>query len=77
MHKRISKFTNLTIGESTQVMKRTHDEYKGELGSALKTAQQSLTKLFRRDMTDRILLFLSVSVFIAVVLYILKARLYG
>ncbi len=62
---------------SSKVLERARDEYQTELSRALHGARQSLTKLFHRDYTDRLLLLFSVTVFFSVVLYILHARLYS
>ena len=62
--------------QSSEVLRTIRDEYGGAEGAsgALHQADRAMTKLFQRDFTDRLLLLLSVLVFTAVVLFILKER---
>lgn len=69
--------SNKCVGESTDTIKKTEDEYQHGAGQQLRNAHRAITKLFQRDRTDRLLLALCALVFFATVLYILKVRLWG
>jgi protein transport protein SEC20 len=65
------------IAETSQGIKQTHDEYQIGMRTGLNQGRQILTKLFQRDLTDRVLIFLALMVFLSVVCFILKERLWG
>ena len=50
-------------------------EYKGQAG-LLRTSKQLVTQLMQRNYADKVLLFFGVTVYIVVVLYIFKKRLF-
>ena len=45
-----------------------------EIGSKVKVGQSLISKLNRRDITDKILIFMAVFFFFGVVLYIIRRR---
>lgn len=65
------------LDDSSQILGKTTNAYKDELGQAVSRGDQALTRLQQRERTDNILLFLGASFFFSVVLYILKERLWG
>ncbi|KAJ3177614.1 Vesicle transport protein S20 [Geranomyces variabilis] len=64
-----------TLGDSTQVMQKTSNEYR-TLSMAVRSSRQLITKLQRRDWTDRLLLLFGLLVFTLTVLSILRRRLW-
>ena len=48
-----------------------------EIGSSIKVGQGLISKLGRRDFTDKVLIFLAFVFFISVVLYVIRKRLIG
>ena len=48
-----------------------------EIGSSIKVSQGLISKLGRRDITDKVLIFLAFIFFISVVLYVIRKRLIG
>ena len=63
------------LGRSSGLIDDTVTEHKGGVAGSLRTAKTALTKLMRRDYTDRILLMFGLFFFFSVVLYIVKVRL--
>jgi len=59
---------------SSKGITNTNEELKGMTGH-IKTAHMLLTKYARREMTDKLFLFLSLVFFLATVMYIIKKRL--
>lgn len=49
----------------------------GDLDSAISTGRSLVTRLERRDTTDRILIWFATAVFMLIVAYIWKSRLWG
>lgn len=71
-----SSQTLALLSESSSVLSKTNSQYHNDMSASLQDTNKALTKLFSRDFTDRLLLGLSVAVFVSVCLYILKARLW-
>ncbi|KAJ3169123.1 Vesicle transport protein S20 [Geranomyces variabilis] len=63
------------LDDSTQVMQKTSNEYR-TLSMAVRSSRQLITKLQRRDWTDRLLLLFGLLVFTLTVLSILRRRLW-
>ena len=61
--------------KSSGTLTDTHEEFKG-MGGVIQTSRSLLTKYNRRELTDRLLIFLAVALFLATVLYILKKRIF-
>ncbi|XP_072041916.1 vesicle transport protein SEC20-like [Amphiura filiformis] len=72
---RQSELTNQTLVKSSGTIQDTQEEFKG-MGGVIQTSRSLLTKYSRRELTDRILIFLAVALFLATVLYILKKRIF-
>ncbi|KNC98411.1 uncharacterized protein SPPG_06115 [Spizellomyces punctatus DAOM BR117] len=66
---------NKAFDESSRVLSKTVTEYLA-FGSVLRTSRQLVTKLQRRDWTDRLLLLFGLLVFTLSVLSILRRRLW-
>ena len=64
-----------TLSESSATVKSTRNEYEGLTG-LLSDSNKILTKLKRREFTDRILIYLGVAFFCLTVLYIVRKRLF-
>eukprot|EP00164_Ancoracysta_twista_P005866 GFYU01008071.1.p1 GENE.GFYU01008071.1~~GFYU01008071.1.p1 ORF type:complete len:236 (+),score=48.32 GFYU01008071.1:118-825(+) len=62
------------LEDSSKTIKETKKEYK-TFGAVLRTGRGTITKLFRRNKTDQILITIGVLLFVTVVIYILKRRL--
>jgi len=65
-----------TLENGSKVIKDTNKELKGQ-GSLIDTTSRLLSKLSRREVTDKILFSSAVLLFFGAVLYILKKRLIG
>lgn len=65
---------DLLVGTST-VITESQEESR-QMGSAILQSKKLLTKYGRREMTDRVLIFLALLFFFACVLYVLKRRLF-
>lgn len=65
---------DLLVGTSG-VISESQEESR-QMGSALMQSKKLLTKYGRREMTDRVLIFLALLFFFACVLYVLKRRLF-
>ncbi|KYR00253.1 sec20 family protein [Tieghemostelium lacteum] len=61
------------VTASSRVLEKTVDQQK-EYSSRTAEAKSSITKLRRRDMTDKLLIYFAVFVFMLVVLYVFKVR---
>lgn len=48
-----------------------------EIGSKVSVSQSLISKFNRRDITDKVLIFLAILFFFTVVLYIIRKRLIG
>ena len=48
-----------------------------EISSSIKVGQGLISKLGRRDVTDKVLIFLAFVLFISVVLYVIRKRIIG
>lgn len=66
----------LDVDESSQMLRKVQTEYQ-QLGSIVGTAQKLITKLNQRDLTDKLLIGFGLLVYILVVLYIVKQRLWN
>jgi len=64
------------LEKGSNLIKDTNKELKGQ-GSHINTTHRLLSKLSRREVTDKILFWAAVLLFFGVVLYILKKRLIG
>ena len=65
-----------SLDESSRTLKQVKAEY-GRSEGALSTGGHVFSRLRQREFTDRILTWLGVLVFVLVVLYILKSRLWS
>ncbi|XP_072177535.1 vesicle transport protein SEC20-like [Diadema setosum] len=70
-----SNITNQTLVKSSGTLQETHEEFKGMAG-VIHTSRNLLTKYGRREMTDKLLIFLALALFLATVIYILKKRIF-
>ncbi|XP_071793199.1 vesicle transport protein SEC20-like [Asterias amurensis] len=70
-----SGLSNQVLVKSSATISDTHEEFKG-MGGVIQTSRSLLTKYNRRELTDRLLIFLAVALFLATVLYILKKRIF-
>lgn len=68
--------TLTTLEASSKNITDTHEEFKN-MGGHIQNAQRLLTKYGRRELTDKLLIFIALVFFFATVLYILKRRLWG
>ncbi|KAI3644530.1 hypothetical protein MP228_010694 [Amoeboaphelidium protococcarum] len=64
-----------SLESSSKLLNDTANVYGEELKHALGKTDEALTKLAQREFTDKVLIILAVSVFMAVVAYIVKERL--
>lgn len=60
---------------SSRTIQETNDEFKTMTGT-IQLGRKLITKYNRRELTDKLLIFLAVALFLATVLYILKKRLF-
>lgn len=63
-----------SVGTSS-VISESQEESR-QMGSAILQSKKLLTKYGRREMTDKVLIFLALLFFFACVLYVLKRRLF-
>ncbi|KAJ8025366.1 Vesicle transport protein SEC20 [Holothuria leucospilota] len=70
-----SEVTNQVLYSSSDNLGSVHEEFKG-MASVTQTSRKLLTKYNRRELTDRLLIFLAVAFFLGTVVYILKKRLF-
>ncbi|XP_035672153.1 vesicle transport protein SEC20-like [Branchiostoma floridae] len=70
-----SENTMHTIVSSSKTVGDTHEEFKSQ-GGTIQISRKLLSKYNRRELTDKLLIFLAVAFFFATVLYILKKRVF-
>ncbi|XP_067928330.1 vesicle transport protein SEC20-like [Watersipora subatra] len=75
-HLQRSSDTIETLSNSSKGITLTNEELKNMQGH-IKNSRSLLTKYGRKEMTDRLFLFLAVAFFLATVLYIIKKRLWS
>ncbi|KAM9795466.1 vesicle transport protein SEC20-like [Neosynchiropus ocellatus] len=64
-----------TLATSSRTIQETNDEFKTMTGT-IQLGRKLITKYNRRELTDKLLIFLALALFLATVLYILKKRLF-
>uniref|UniRef100_A0A3Q3KWY6 BCL2 interacting protein 1b n=1 Tax=Labrus bergylta TaxID=56723 RepID=A0A3Q3KWY6_9LABR len=70
-----SEDTISTLATSSMTVQETNEEFKNMTGT-IHLGRKLILKYNRRELTDKLLIFLAVSLFLATVLYILKKRLF-
>ncbi|XP_034037194.1 vesicle transport protein SEC20-like [Thalassophryne amazonica] len=70
-----SEETMTTLATSSKTIQETSDEFKAMTGT-IQLGRKLITKYNRRELTDKLLIFLALALFLATVLYILKKRLF-
>ncbi|XP_047208666.1 vesicle transport protein SEC20 isoform X1 [Girardinichthys multiradiatus] len=70
-----SEETITTIATSSRTIQETNEEFKAMTGT-IQLGRKLITKYNRRELTDKLLIFLALALFFATVLYILKKRLF-
>ncbi|XP_068596274.1 vesicle transport protein SEC20 [Brachionichthys hirsutus] len=70
-----SEETVTSIATSSRTIQETNDEFKTMTGT-IQLGRKLITKYNRRELTDKLLIFLALALFLATVLYILKKRLF-
>ncbi|XP_074504300.1 vesicle transport protein SEC20 isoform X2 [Sebastes fasciatus] len=70
-----SEDTMTTLATSSRTVLETNEEFKTMTGT-IKLGRKLITKYNRRELTDKLLIFLALALFLATVLYILKKRLF-
>ncbi|ORX95899.1 Sec20-domain-containing protein, partial [Basidiobolus meristosporus CBS 931.73] len=70
-----SAYSAKVLDDSSKMLRSTHNEYRG-FHSVMRASKQLITKLEQSDWTDRFLILFGLLVFMLVVLYILKKRLW-
>ncbi|XP_077435112.1 vesicle transport protein SEC20 [Vanacampus margaritifer] len=70
-----SEETITTLATSSRTVQETNDEFKTMTGT-IQLGRKLITKYNRRELTDKLLIFLALALFLATVLYILKKRLF-
>ncbi|KAK6299253.1 hypothetical protein J4Q44_G00307630 [Coregonus suidteri] len=68
-----SEETMTTLATSSQAVVETNDEFKAMTGT-IQLGRKLITKYNRRELTDKLLIFLALALFLATVFYILKKR---
>uniref|UniRef100_A0A3Q3WBY3 Sec20 C-terminal domain-containing protein n=1 Tax=Mola mola TaxID=94237 RepID=A0A3Q3WBY3_MOLML len=63
------------LSTSSRTIQETNDEFKNMTGT-IQLGRKLITKYNRRELTDKLLIFLALALFLATVLYILKKRLF-
>uniref|UniRef100_A0A3Q4B3N0 Sec20 C-terminal domain-containing protein n=1 Tax=Mola mola TaxID=94237 RepID=A0A3Q4B3N0_MOLML len=63
------------LATSSRTIQETNDEFKNMTGT-IQLGRKLITKYNRRELTDKLLIFLALALFLATVLYILKKRLF-
>ncbi|CAG8496559.1 12044_t:CDS:2 [Funneliformis mosseae] len=71
-----SAYSAKVLDESSRTLKTTFNEYRG-FSSVVRSSKQLITKLEQSDWTDRLLILFGLFVFILVVVYILKKRVWN
>ncbi|XP_068457056.1 vesicle transport protein SEC20 isoform X1 [Clinocottus analis] len=64
-----------TLATSSRTVQETNEEFKSMTGT-IHLGRKLILKYNRRELTDKLLIFLAVALFLATVLYILKKRLF-
>ncbi|CAH2277180.1 vesicle transport SEC20 [Pelobates cultripes] len=64
-----------TLATSSRTILETNEEFKSMSGT-IQLGRKLITKYNRRELTDKLLIFLALALFLATVLYILKKRLF-
>ncbi|XP_063340258.1 vesicle transport protein SEC20 [Pelmatolapia mariae] len=70
-----SEETITSLATSSRTILETNDEFKTMTGT-IQIGRKLITKYNRRELTDKLLIFLALALFLATVLYILKKRLF-
>uniref|UniRef100_A0A3Q2QFT6 BCL2 interacting protein 1 n=1 Tax=Fundulus heteroclitus TaxID=8078 RepID=A0A3Q2QFT6_FUNHE len=70
-----SEDTVTTLATSSRTVQETNEEFKAMTGT-IQLGRKLITKYNRRELTDKLLIFLALALFFATVLYILKKRLF-
>ncbi|KAM9357433.1 vesicle transport protein SEC20 isoform 2-T2 [Symphorus nematophorus] len=70
-----SEETMTSLATSSRTIQETNDEFKTMTGT-IQLGRKLITKYNRRELTDKLLIFLALALFLATVLYILKKRLF-
>ncbi|XP_068445051.1 vesicle transport protein SEC20 [Clinocottus analis] len=70
-----SEETMTSLATSSRTIQETNEEFKTMTGT-IKLGRKLITKYNRRELTDKLLIFLALALFLATVLYILKKRLF-
>ncbi|XP_062281641.1 vesicle transport protein SEC20 [Scomber scombrus] len=70
-----SEDTMTSLATSSRTMQETNEEFKTMTGT-IQLGRKLITKYNRRELTDKLLIFLALALFLATVLYILKKRLF-
>lgn len=70
-----SEETVTTLATSSRTVQETNEEFKTMTGT-IQLGRKLITKYNRRELTDKLLIFLALALFLATVLYILKKRLF-
>ncbi|XP_030621873.1 vesicle transport protein SEC20 isoform X1 [Chanos chanos] len=70
-----SEETMSTLATSSRTVQETNEEFKAMTGT-IQLGRKLITKYNRRELTDKLLIFLALALFLATVLYILKKRLF-
>ncbi|XP_075959269.1 vesicle transport protein SEC20-like isoform X1 [Anarhichas minor] len=70
-----SEETMTSLATSSRTIQETNEEFKTMTGT-IQLGRKLITKYNRRELTDKLLIFLAIALFLATVLYILKKRLF-
>lgn len=70
-----SEETMTSLATSSRTILETNEEFKTMTGT-IQLGRKLITKYNRRELTDKLLIFLALALFLATVLYILKKRLF-
>ncbi|XP_054454005.1 vesicle transport protein SEC20-like [Anoplopoma fimbria] len=70
-----SEETMTSLATSSRTIQETNEEFKTMTGT-IQLGRKLITKYNRRELTDKLLIFLALALFLATVLYILKKRLF-
>lgn len=70
-----SEITMHTLATSSRTIQEANEEFKSMSGT-IQLGRKLITKYNRRELTDKLLIFLALALFLATVLYILKKRLF-
>lgn len=70
-----SEETVTSLATSSRTVQETNEEFKTMTGT-IQLGRKLITKYNRRELTDKLLIFLALALFLATVLYIVKKRLF-